>query len=345
MASDLHVRATAYWTVAPGRGELRAGHLQPPGPGEARVAALHSGISRGTELLVHRGGVPAEVAELMRAPFQEGDLPGPVKYGYLSVGIVEAVGADDDADLVGRTVFCLYPHQDRYVVPVQALTVVPDSVPARRAVLAGTVETAVNAVWDAAPRLGDRVAVIGAGMVGCAVAALLRGFPLQRLQLLDVDERRRSVAERIGVEFVTPDEAAGDCDVVVHCSATSAGLSRGLELLGDEGELIELSWYGDRPVAVNLGADFHARRLSIRASQVGAVAASRRARRSYADRLALALDLLRDPGFDALISGTGPFTELPQIMHRLATGELDGLCHVVDYVPKPLLVHSEVQED
>jgi 2-desacetyl-2-hydroxyethyl bacteriochlorophyllide A dehydrogenase len=351
MTTDPEWCATAYWTVAPGRGELREQALQPPQPGQALVRALHSGISRGTEMLVHRGGVPATVAARMRAPFQEGDLPGPVKYGYLSVGRVEQIGAGEgaknaeDAGLLGRTVFCLYPHQDRYVVPVEALTLVPDGVPARRAVLAGTVETAVNAVWDAGPRLGDRIAVIGAGMVGCAVAALLRAFPLERLELVDVDDRRRLVAERLGVPLVTPAEAAGDCDIVVHCSATGAGLSRGLELLGDEGELVELSWYGDQPVSVDLGGAFHARRLSIRASQVGAVAASRRSRRSYADRLALALDLLHDPVFDVLISGNGPFAELPQTMHRLAAGELDALCHVVDYDQKPFPVHPGVQED
>jgi NADPH:quinone reductase-like Zn-dependent oxidoreductase len=344
MAPDSKVRATAYWTVGPGRGELREHVLSAPGAGEALVRALHSGVSRGTELLVHRGGVPAAVAAQMRAPFQEGDLPGPVKYGYLSVGVVEAVGAEADAELVGRTVFCLYPHQDRYVVPVGALTVVPDVVPARRAVLAGTVETAVNAVWDAAPRLGDRVAVIGAGMVGCSVAALLRACPLQRLELVDIDEGRRAVAEELGLHLVTPAEAAADCDVVVHCSATGAGLGRGLELLGEEGELIELSWYGDRAVQVNLGAEFHSKRLSIRASQVGAVAAARRSRRGYADRLNLALDLLRNPDFDALIRSHGGFAELPQTMHRLAAGELDSLCHVVDYVQEPRAVHPGVQE-
>jgi threonine dehydrogenase-like Zn-dependent dehydrogenase len=299
-------------------------------------------------MLVHRGGVPAAVAARMRAPFQAGDLPGPVKYGYLSVGVVQAVGAEAGTDLLGRTVFCLYPHQDRYVVPVGALTPVPDDVPARRAVLAGTVETAINAVWDAAPRLGDRIAVIGAGMVGFAVAALLRSFPLARLQLVDVDRRRRPVAQRLGVPLVTPGEALGDCDLVVHCSATGAGLSRGLELLGDEGELLELSWYGDQPVTVDLGGDFHARRLNIRASQVGAVAAARRARRSHAQRLALALELLADPVFDLLISGQTPFGELPETMRRLAAGELGGLCHVVDYDQQPLPVQpfqSCVQED
>jgi threonine dehydrogenase-like Zn-dependent dehydrogenase len=272
------------------------------------VRTVHSGISRGTELLVHRGGVPPDVADQMRAPFQEGDLPGPVKYGYLSVGVVEA----GPEPLVGRTTFCLYPHQDRYVVPASALTPVPDAVPPRRAVLAGTVETAVNAVWDAAPRLGDRIAVIGAGMVGCSVAALLRAFPLGRLQLLDVDPRRRAVADRLGVPFVDPAEAAGDCDLVVHCSATGAGLARGR-------------------VTVQLGGAFHARRLSVRASQVGAVAASRRTRRTHADRLALAMDVLADPVFDALITGSSPFTELPETMRRLADGELDALCHVIDY--------------
>jgi threonine dehydrogenase-like Zn-dependent dehydrogenase len=344
MASDPKWSAKAYWTVAPGRGELREQALLPPRTGEALVRTVHSGISRGTEVLVHRGGVPPAVAATMRAPFQEGDLPGPVKYGYLSVGVVEAVEAESAAELLGRTVFCLYPHQDRYVVPVGALTLVPDGVPSRRAVLAGTVETAVNAVWDAGPRLGDRIAVIGAGMVGCAVAALLRRFPLQRLQLVDVDERRRPIAERLGVEFVTPPEAASNCDLVVHCSATGAGLGRGLELLGEEGELLELSWYGDRPVSVDLGAEFHARRLSIRASQVGAVAAARRSRRSHADRLALALDLLHDPVFDVLISGHGPFADLPQMLDRLAAGELDALCHVVDYDQKPSPVHPGVQE-
>jgi threonine dehydrogenase-like Zn-dependent dehydrogenase len=340
-AADPALRAVAYWTIAPGQGELREQPLDPAGPGQALVRTLHSGISRGTELLVHRGGVPPAVAARMRAPFQDGDLPGPVKYGYLSVGVVEA----GPADLLGRTVFCLYPHQDRYVVPAGALTVVPDGVPAERAVLAGTVETAVNAAWDAAPRLGDRVAVIGAGMVGCAVAAVLRSFPLERLQLVDIDERRRRVAERLGVPFAAPADADGECDVVVHCSATGAGLNRGLELLGDEGELVELSWYGDRQVGVNLGADFHARRLSVRASQVGAVAAARRSRRGHAERLGLALGLLRDPAFDALITGHAPFRELPATMRRLATGELDGLCHVIDYEISTSPVQPHVTED
>jgi 2-desacetyl-2-hydroxyethyl bacteriochlorophyllide A dehydrogenase len=322
-----YLRATAFWTLAPGHGELREEQLAEPGPGEALVRARHSGISRGTELLVYTGQVPTEIAPRMRAPFQDGELSGPVKYGYLSVGVVEQ-GPDR---LRGRDVFCLFPHQDRYVVPVDALVPLPDGVPPRRATLAGAVETAVNALWDAAPRIGDRVAVVGAGMVGSAVAALLRRFPLRQLQLVDVDPAREPVAAALGVELVEPSAATGDCDIVVHASASSDGLRRSLELLGDEGEVIELSWYGNREVPVPLGSAFHPRRLAIRSSQVGEVAAARRARRTHADRLSLALELLRDDSFDALISGSSPFTQLPETMRRLASGELPALCHVIDY--------------
>ncbi|WP_026535457.1 zinc-dependent alcohol dehydrogenase [Arthrobacter sp. H14] len=327
VADTLGEKACAFWTVGPGKGELRQEDLKPPGPGEALVRTLHTGISRGTEMLVYNGQVPASVRDQMRSPFQEGDLPGPVKYGYLSVGLVE----QGPSELEGRTVFCLYPHQDRFVAPADALVPVPDGVPARRAVLAGTMETAVNAVWEAGPRLGDRVAVIGAGMVGLLVAALLKQFPLGRLQLADIDPAKGSTAAAFGVDFVAPGEAADNCDIVIHCSASGEGLATGLGLLGVEGELIEMSWYGERAVQIPLGAEFHSRRLSIRASQVGAVAPVRRARRSNRDRLLLALELLKDPVFDALLTGTSNFDELPAVMERLASGELNALCHVIDY--------------
>ncbi|MFD1719718.1 zinc-dependent alcohol dehydrogenase [Georgenia deserti] len=318
---------TAYWTLAPGTGELRSERGRRPGEGEVLVRALRSGVSRGTETLVHTGGVPAEVADLMRAPFQDGDLPGPVKYGYLSVGLVE----DGPAGLVGRRVFALHPHQDRYVVPVGAVTPVPDDVPTDRAVLAGTVETAVNVLWDAAPHLGDRIAVVGGGMVGGMVTALARTFPLDRLQLVDVDPARADLAEALGVDLVRPEDAAGDCDLVIHCSATEAGLARGLEILGDDGTLVEVSWYGTAAPRVPLGTDFHARRLSIRASQVGAVAAARRARRTTADRLALAMRLLADPVFDVFLTGRSDLADLPEVMPRLAAGEGSPLCHLIVY--------------
>ncbi|WP_328421155.1 zinc-dependent alcohol dehydrogenase [Streptomyces sp. NBC_00443] len=323
--------ARAFWVTSPGEGEIREVALPEPGEGDVLVRSLYSGVSRGTETLVFRGGVPQSQHAAMRAPFQEGDFPAPVKYGYLSVGMVE----EGPTALVGRTVFCLYPHQTRYVVPASAVTVVPDTVPAARAVLAGTVETAVNALWDAAPLVGDRIAVVGGGMVGLSVAALLARFPGVRLQLVDADPRRAEVAAALGVAFATPDEALGDRDLVVHASATEQGLARSLELLRPEGTVVELSWYGDRRVALPLGEAFHSRRLVIRSSQVGTVSPARSACRTYADRLALALDLLADPALDALVTGESAFEELPEVMPKLASGEISALCHRVRYADTP----------
>ncbi len=318
----------AFWVAAPGRGELRPVVLPDPGPDDVVVRTVCSGVSRGTEALVFRGGVPASQVAAMRAPFQEGEFPAPVKYGYLAVGVVE----HGPAALLGRTVFCLHPHQTRFVVPAAAVTPVPDAVPPGRAVLAGTVETAVNALWDAGPRVGDRVAVVGGGMVGAAVAALLARIPGVRCELVDVEPSRAGIAAALGVGFAAPDRAQGGCDLVVHASATDAGLARSLELLGDEGEVVELSWYGDRTVRVPLGEAFHSRRLAIRATQVGAVAGARRARRTHADRLALALDLLADPRFDALVTDECRLSELPDVLARLAGGaEPHQLCVRVRY--------------
>jgi threonine dehydrogenase-like Zn-dependent dehydrogenase len=319
-------QARAFWLRSPGEGEIRHVTLPAPGADEVLVRSLFSGVSRGTETLVFRGGVPPSQYESMRAPFQEGDFPAPVKYGYLNVGVVEA----GPPALAGQTVFCLYPHQTAYVVPASAVVPVPDSVPPARAVLAGTVETAVNALWDAAPLVGDRIAVVGGGMVGASVAALLAGIPGARVELVDADPARAALADALGVGFATPEDAAGDCDLVVHASATQAGLARSLELLADEGDVIELSWYGDRPVSVPLGESFHSRRLAIRASQVGAVAPARRGRRSHGDRMALALALLADPAFDALISREIDFPDLPREMSWI-TGEPSALCIRVLY--------------
>lgn len=319
--------AHAFWLRAPGEGEIRPASLPATGPDDVVVRTLYSGVSRGTETLVFRGGVPPSQVTIMRAPFQEGEFPAPVRYGYLNVGVVE----HGPEALLGRTVFCLYPHQTRYVVPATAVTVVPDDVPPERAVLAGTVETAVNALWDAGPLIGDRIAVVGGGMVGASVAALLARFPGVRVELVDVEPARAELAAALGIGFALPEQATGECDLVVHASATEAGLARSLELLGDEGEVIELSWYGDRPVRIPLGEAFHSRRLTVRASQVGMVAGARRARRTYADRMALALSLLADPVFDALITDECRFSELPEVLPRLAGGEPAALCVRVRY--------------
>ncbi|MEU4236738.1 zinc-binding alcohol dehydrogenase [Actinoplanes sp. NPDC026619] len=317
--------ARAFWLAAPGRGEIRTSRVPAPARDEVLVRTLHTGVSRGTETLVFGGRVPESQWPEMRAPFQEGEFPAPVKYGYLNVGVVE----HGPSSLLGQTVFSLYPHQTRFVVPASAVTVVPPAVPAHRAVLAGTIETAVNALWDAAPLIGDKIAVVGGGMVGCSVAAIAATIPGVRVELVDVDPSRAAIASALGASFAHPSDALGDCDIVIHASATSAGLTRSLELLAPEGTVVELSWYGDKQVSVPLGEFFHARRLTIRSSQVGNIVPGRR--RTYADRLALSLSLLENPAFETLITGRSPFDDLPQVLPRLADGSLPALCHVIDY--------------
>jgi 2-desacetyl-2-hydroxyethyl bacteriochlorophyllide A dehydrogenase len=325
------VHARACWLVQPGRAELRTQTLHQPADGEVLVRTLHSGISRGTERLVYRGEVPASEHQRMRAPFQQGDFPGPLTYGYSSVGIVE----QGPPALRGRAVFCLHPHQDRYVVPVAAVHPLPEDVPPARAVLAANLETAVNALWDGAPRVGDRIAVVGGGAVGLLAAWLAGRLPGCRVQLVDVQPARAALAARLGVGFALPDDASGDADLVVHASGQGAGLQTALRLAGFEATVLELSWYGTRAVELPLGQAFHARRLVLKSSQVGHVATARRARWDHARRLQLALQLLADPVLDALVTGASPFGELPALLARLAGDAADTaadtICHRIDY--------------
>ena len=316
--------------VAPGRAELRTETLPPLGMGQVRVRALHSAISRGTESLVLRGEVPASEWMRMRAPFQEGDFPAPVKYGYVSVGQVE----QGPAELLGRTVFCLYPHQTLYQVPADAVLPLPPGVPASRAVLAAMLETAINALWDAAPRVGDRVAVVGGGTLGLLVAWLAARVPGCSVQLIDTEPGRAATATALGASFALPDAALPGADLVVHTSGSGAGLATALQLAGFEATVLELSWYGSRAVEVPLGHAFHAQRLVLKSSQVGSVAAARRARWTHRQRLALALSLLLDPVLDRLVTHSAPFADLPDVLARLAGppgSAQDTLCHRIDY--------------
>ncbi|WP_207479667.1 MDR/zinc-dependent alcohol dehydrogenase-like family protein [Arenibaculum pallidiluteum] len=318
--------AEALWITAPGRAELRPVALRAPGPGEALVRADWGGISRGTEALVLRGGVPEAEHARMRCPHQEGEFPFPVKYGYAQVGVVEA---GPDATL-GRSVFCLHPHQDRFVVPVEALHPVPGDVPPGRAVLAANMETALNGLWDGGPRPGDRIAVVGAGVVGALAAYLCGRIPGTETTLVDIDPSRAALAAALGVGFAAPEHAPHDCDLVFHASASAAGLATAIGCAGFEARVIELSWYGNNAVLVPLGGAYHAGRIKLVSSQVGSVAESRRARWSHGRRMDKAISLLADGRLDALLTGATPLRELPDT-YPAVLGAPGTLCHRVRY--------------
>lgn len=318
--------ARAFWVVAPGQGAIRDEPLAPPGAGDVLVRTRASGVSAGTERLVFQGRVPPSQYMAMRAPLQAGAFPAPVKYGYAAVGIVEA----GPGGLRGRRVFCLHPHQDRFTAPAAMALPVPEAVPDARAVLAANMETALNALWDAAPVPGERVAVVGAGVVGLLTAYLLQRHGHAPL-VVDVDRERGRTASRLGLAFAAPGEVEREFDLVVHASGAPAGLVWTLERLAFEGRVIELSWYGDRDVALPLGAAFHSRRLAIVSSQVGHVARPMRGRLDHRGRLERALACLADPVLDHLVDAVVPFEELPAVMAELAEGRRRVLCARITY--------------
>ena len=318
----------ALWYMSPGITELREASIAAPLAGEALVRSCFSLVSRGTERLVFRGEVPDSITASMRAPMQDGDFPFPVKYGYCAVGIVEA----GPTTLVGRTVFALHPHQDVFVAPADALALVPPAIPPRRATLGANMETALNAMWDSGAGPGDRIVVVGAGVVGLLVATLAARLPGAQLTVIDTEPSRRAVVELLGARFSTVAEAAqSDADVVFHASASEAGLATALACAGVEATVVELSWYGARAVSARLGAAFHARRLRLISSQVGMVSPGRRPRWSHARRLAMALALLDDARLDALFTNEIAFAELPTRLPAILAPGAAGLATAIRY--------------
>jgi hypothetical protein len=319
--------AKALWYIGRGQAELRAEAVPPPSIGEVRITATFGAISRGTERLVHAGRVPPGEFERMRAPFMGGAFPFPVKYGYATVGRVDA----GPADLDGRNVFTLHPHQTHFNLAAEAAMVIPANVPPPRAVLAANMETALNAVWDGAPGPADRIAVVGGGLLGLLVAYLCARLPGAHVTVVDVDPSRGPLAAKLGAAFAAADTAPAECDLVFHASATAAGLATALRLAGEEAAVVELSWYGEGDIAAPLGGAFHSRRLRLVSSQVGKVATSHRARWSHGRRLAAALELLADGALDVLLAPAVAFEELPARLPVIFGAQTGAVCPVICY--------------
>lgn len=328
--------AEALWYVAAGKVELRSEIIPPPAAGEVRIRTLASGISRGTESLVFNGAVPQSEWQRMRAPFQMGDFPYPVKYGYACVGlpVADPAAATMRKPHEGagtRPVFVLYPHQTLFNAPETALVPIPDGLPVERAVLAANMETALTGLWDGMPSTGDHITVVGGGVVGLLTAWLASRIPGTRVTLVDTAESREEIATALGFGFAPPGAAPLDQDLVIHASGHPEGLQTALRLAGDEACVLEMSWFGERPVTLPLGGAFHSRRLTLKSSQVGRIPPSHRTRWSYRRRLELALSLLRDDRLDLLLAPPISFLDLPDALPSLLAGPSDGLAHVIRY--------------
>jgi NADPH:quinone reductase-like Zn-dependent oxidoreductase len=320
-------RAEALWYVGPGRAEIREERLPPLAADALRVRALYGALSRGTEALISAGRVPASEYQRMRGPFMAGTFPFPVKYGYATVGEVEA----GPENWIGRSIFALHPHQTRFDVPAAAAAPVPVEIPLSRAVLAANMETALNATWDAAPGPHGRIAVVGAGVVGALVAFICARIDDAEVTLIDVNPQRAELARALGAAFASPADAPRDCDFVFHASATGAGLSTALDIAADEATIVELSWYGTGTVAVPLGGAFHSRRLRLISSQVGKVAPSHRASWTHQRRLEAAIRLTAHPHLDALLAPAVPFHDLPEKIPDILKPASGVLCQLISY--------------
>ncbi len=320
-------QAQALWYVSAGVAALRTEALPAPQTKQIRVRTLFSALSRGTESLVFAGKVPEAEFTRMRAPFMGGDFPFPVKYGYASVGVVQS----GPSELLNRRVFSLSPHQDYFNLPVDAVMAIPDGVSPERAVLAANMETALNAVWDAAPGPGDRIAVVGGGVLGCLVAFLCGHLPGAEVTLVDINPQRAVIAKQLGIKFATETAAPLDCDLVFHTSAAAAGLTTALRLAGEEATVLELSWYGTQMVGAPLGGAFHSKQLRLQSSQVGHISATRRPRYSYRRRLGVALELLKDERLDALLAPAIAFADLPRQLPQILGQPSGVLCQLIHY--------------
>ena len=319
--------AEALWYVGPGRAEIQRETLGFLADGMVRVRALYGAISRGTEALIAAGRVPTSEFQRMRGPSMGGSFPFPVKYGYSTVGRIEA-GPDA---LIGRNVFALHPHQTVFDVPVDAPVPVPPNVPLSRAVLAANMETALNAVWDADPIPSGPIAVVGAGVVGALLGFLCARVPGADVTLVDINPGREDLARTLGLKFAKPHNAPADCKLVVHTTADPRGLATALDIAGNEATVLEMSWYGDGAVPVPLGGAFHSRRLKIVSSQVGQVAPSRRATTSHRQRLEQAIALLADARLDALLMPAVSFVKLPERLPDILDGKKGVLCQLIAY--------------
>lgn len=315
------------WYVGPEQAEIRTESLGPLPAESVQVRTLFSALSRGTESLVYRGLVPESEYVRMAAPWMGGAFPFPVQYGYSNVGRIEA----GPAHLIGQLVFALRPHQTVYQAGLSEVIALPAGLSAERAVLAANMETALNAVWDAAPGPGDRITVIGGGVVGCLVAYLCGHLPGAEVTLVDINPNRASIANAFSVEFAGPAAAPSDCDVVFHCSATAAGLTSAIAAAGEEALVLELSWFGATLVKVPLGGAFHSRQIRLQSSQVGHIASSHRPRWTYRRRLQAAIGMLTDPRLDVLLSLPIGFAELPNRLPTMLGAQSDVLCCLIDY--------------
>ncbi|MEN0004557.1 MAG: zinc-binding alcohol dehydrogenase [Bacteroidota bacterium] len=316
--------SNALWHLSSSTSSLLSSAIPAPKEGQCLVKSEFSLISLGTERLVASGAVPVDLHQNMRVPYMEGSFELPVKYGYSLVGQVVTQGYP----LSGKKVHLMHPHQSYCIVEAEALTLIPEKVPIRRAVLASNLETAVNAVWDSQVQIGDRVLVVGFGMIGALTALLLQQIAGVEVYIAERLPQRRALAQQLDFQLLAEET---DFDITFHTSSSSSGLQMAIDRLGYEGTSVELSWYGTKEVSMQLGASFHQQRKRLIASQVGQVPGSKQNRWDYRRRKQLVFQLLQQEKFDQLLTHEISLSEAPALFGKLREGTLEGIGWTIKY--------------
>jgi 2-desacetyl-2-hydroxyethyl bacteriochlorophyllide A dehydrogenase len=301
------------WFVSPGSVEVREEPLAAPGPGEVLVQSVVSAISPGTEMLVYRGQVPADMALDASIPGLTDTFSYPVKYGYATVGRVTGLGAGVSPEWHERLVFALHPHESHFVTSPDELVPVPSGLGNEHAALFPHAEAAVTFLMDGRPAVGEDVAVFGQGVVGLMTTAFLARLPLTRLVTIDLHPLRRERSLELGahtwLDAATLDAMGGAFDLAYELSGSPAALDQAIAVTGFNGRVVIGSWYGDKRVELGLGRAFHRSRITLVSSQVSTIDPQWQGRWDKARRAAVAWRMLAgvDPGL--LVTHRFPFSE------------------------------------
>jgi len=320
-------KVRSLWHLSDSQSVIKENTAQNPSPSFLKIQSHFSLISTGTERLVACGEVPGSVHDDMKVPYMEGAFPFPIKYGYSLVGKVITEGHS----MTGKLVHAMHPHQDFCLINESDLFEIHSNIPAQRATLASNLETALTAVWDAQVNIGDRVLIVGFGLIGSLIARLLSFIPAIYFQIIEIDKERIQHAEKLGFPVSAILRKHSKFDIAFHTSATAEGLQTCIDGVGLEGKIIELSWYGKKPVKINMGGSFHSQRKQIISSQVGKLPSKYNARWDMKRRKKVVFELLENALFDQQITHFIKFVDTPTFFADLRAGKAKGLAYCIEY--------------
>ena len=315
-----------------------------PQANEILVETLYTGISHGTEMLVYRGEVAPGLELDPSLKTFKGCFGFPIKYGYSNVGRIIELGSRVSGLRKGDIVFAHNPHETIYTISENQAMKLPEAVLPSWGIFIASVETAINCVWDANIHLGESVVIFGQGIIGLLITQLMRISGAGRIFTVDKLEKRRNISQKLGADFAFDPNKANlpsviteltdgiGADVIIEASGSPDALDSALKLAAFQGTVVVVSWYGTKPVTLNLGEDFHRERVKIKSSQVSFVDPSLTPRWNIGRRMALALKILPQLNLKELISHIYPFEEAPSAYDKIDKNPEEVLQVILRYV-------------